>query len=87
MFDKNFLVGKVVNSLQKEGYEILQTEGNFEIVAKRDKQVLLIKVLMNIDALKEDQAMSLRAVAYFMNCQPVVISTKNIWLLAAYSIS
>ncbi len=77
MFDKSFLVSKVVNSLHKEGYEVLQTEGNFDIVAKRDKQTLIIKVLMNIDALKEDQAMSLRAVAYFMGCQPVVISTKN----------
>ncbi len=77
MFDKTFLVSKVVNSLQKEGYEVLQTEGNFDIVAKRYKQTLLVKVLMNIDALKQDQAMSLRAVAYFMNCQPVVIATKN----------
>jgi len=71
------LVGKVVNSLQKGGYEVLQNEGNFDIVAKRDKQILLIKVLMNIDALKEDQAMSLRAVAYFMGCQAVVTATKN----------
>lgn len=77
MFDKSFLVGKVVNSLQKGGFEVLQTDGNFDIVAKRDSKILLIKVLMNIDALKEDQAMSLRAVAYFMTCQPVVISTKN----------
>lgn len=77
VFDKSFLVSKVVNSLQKYGYEVLQTEGVFDIVARREKQVLLLKVLMNVDALKDDQAMSLRAVAYFMNCQPIVISTKN----------
>lgn len=77
VFDKSFLVGKVVNSLEKAGYEVLRTEGNFDVVAKRDRQTLLIKVLMNVDALKEDQAMSLRAVAYFMGCQPVVVSTKN----------
>lgn len=77
MFDKSFLVSKVVNSLQKEGYEVVQTEGCFDIVGRRDKQVMLIKVLMNIDALKEDQAMSLRAVAYFTSSQPVVVSIKN----------
>lgn len=77
MFDKNFLVGKVVNSLQRGGFEVLRTEGNFDLVAKREGKTLLVKVLMNIDALKDDQAMSLRAVAYFMSCQPVVVSTKN----------
>lgn len=77
MFDKNFLVGKVVTSLEKGGYKVLKTEGNFDIMTKRDDKIILIKVLMNIDALKEDQAMSLRSVAYFMNCHAVVVCTKN----------
>ena len=77
MFDKNFLLGKVAESMRKAGYEVLETEGNFDIVAKRDDKTMLIKVLMNIDALKEDQAMSLRTVAYFMGCQAVVVATKN----------
>lgn len=77
VFDKNFLVGKVVNSLEKGGYEVLKTDGNFDVMTKRDDKVILIKVLMNVDALKEDQAMSLRSVAYFMNCQAIVVCIKN----------
>lgn len=77
MFDKNFLVGKVVNSLERVGYEVLQTAGSFDIAARMGEKVLLVKVLMNVDALKEDQAMSLRAVAYFMNGQALVVCVKN----------
>lgn len=77
MLDKNFLVRKVINSLEKGGYEVLQTDSNFDVMAKRDSKILLLKILVNVDALKEDQAMSLRAVAYFMNCQAAVISVKN----------
>lgn len=76
MLDRPFLVGKVVNSLLKEGYEVLLTEGAFDIVAKRD-QIFILKVLPNIDALKEDQAMSLRAVSYFMAAYPIIISARN----------
>ena len=77
MFDKTFLVTKMIASLEKAGYETMNIGGSFDVVAKREDHTLLIKVLMNIDALKEDQAMSLRAIAYFMGSQPVVISIKN----------
>lgn len=77
MFDKPLLVRKVVNSLEKAGCDILQTNGSFDIVAKNRGKTMLVKVLMNVDALKEDQAMSLRTIAYFMGCQPVIIAVKN----------
>lgn len=77
MFDKQFILGKVAAILQRAGYEILQTEGVFDIVAKRDDRTMIVKVLLNVDALKEDQGMSLRAMGYFMDSQPVVVAVKN----------
>lgn len=77
MFEKSKLVAEVVEELEKGGYEVVQTEGSFDIAARRDKKLFLIKVLSNIDALSEDQAMSLRALAYFTDSQPVAIAKRN----------
>jgi putative transcriptional regulator len=73
MFDKNFLVQKLVNSLQKREYKVLTTEGAFDVAAKREN-LLLLKVLLNVDSLKEEQALSLRAVAHFTSAYPFIIS-------------
>jgi putative transcriptional regulator len=79
MFDKTFLVNRVVNSLLKRSFEVMISEGCFDIAAKSadGKQLLLVKVLVNVDGLDVQQAMSLRAVAYFMSAYPFVVSIKN----------
>jgi putative transcriptional regulator len=76
MFDKNFLTSKVINSLEKQGYEVLVTDGCFDIVAKRE-DLLLIKVLTNVDSLQDNQAANLKAIAYFLSAYPIIISLKN----------
>jgi predicted transcriptional regulator len=81
MFNKPFLVKKVVNSLLKRDYEVLLSHGCFDIAAKRadrkQKQLMLVKVLINIDGLDQQQAMNLRTVSYFMSAHPFVVSMKN----------
>lgn len=76
MFDKSFLLNKVINSLQKNEFEVFITHGCFDIAAKRE-YLLLIKALLNVDALSEDQALSLRAISHFISAYPFVISIKN----------
>jgi len=76
MFDKNFLVNKVVNSLLSKDYQVLLTQGCFDIAAKKE-MLLLIKTLINVDGLNEQQALSLRSISYFLSASPVVISVKN----------
>ncbi|TAL47299.1 helix-turn-helix domain-containing protein [archaeon] len=70
-------LAKVVEALQNEGFSTLTTEGSFDIVAKRDDRLLLIKVLTNVDGLSQEQAMSLRAISHFLSAHPFVISVKN----------
>ena len=86
MFNKSFLVKRIVNSLLKRDYEVLLTHGCFDIAAKhvsrrrqlnRSRQLMLIKALVNIDSLNQQHAMSLRAVSYFMSAYPFVVSMKN----------
>jgi len=81
MFDKTFLVKNVVNSLLKHDFEVLLSRGCFDIAAKRKTgkqgQLMLIKILVNIDSMDEQQALSLRAVSYFMSAYPFIIAVKN----------
>jgi putative transcriptional regulator len=76
MFNKSFLVNKIVNSLLKKEFQVLVTQGCFDIVAKREN-LLLIKVLINVDGLEEKQALSLRTISYFLSAYPFIISLKT----------
>ena len=76
MFDKAFLLNKVVDTLQKNEFEVFVTQGCFDIAAKRES-LYLLKVLMNIDGLTQGQASSLRTISYFISANPFVISTRN----------
>ena len=49
----------------------------FDLVARRGKQLILVKVLANIDALTSEDAMALQMVAHFFNATPLVVGTKT----------
>ncbi len=76
MFNKSFLVNKIVNSLLTKEYQVLLTQGSFDIAAKKE-DLFLIKVLMNIDGLDPDQASSLKVISYFLSAYPFVVSIKT----------
>ncbi len=76
MFDKYFLLNKIVNILEKNEFNTFTTIGCFDIAAKREF-TLLIKTLLNVDALNQEQALSLRAISHFLSAYPFVISMRN----------
>jgi len=49
----------------------------FDLVARRGETLLIIKALSNIDALSEDIANELRALAYLLKATPLLIGEKN----------
>lgn len=49
----------------------------FDLVARRDEALLIIKVLTNIDALSEEVGSELRALAYLLKATPLLIGEKN----------
>ena len=49
----------------------------FDLVARGGEQLLLVKVLANIDALTSEDAMSLQLVAHFFNATPLVVGKKT----------
>src|SRR3989338_3030242 len=76
MFDKTILMNNIINTLQENQFEIFVTHGSFDIVARRE-HLLLIKTLLNVDALDESHALDLRAISYFLSAYPFVISQRN----------
>jgi len=76
MFNKSFLVNKVVNSLLSRDFQVLVSEGAFDVAAKK-KQLMLVKTQINVDALQQEQAMSLRSISYFLSANPFVVSVKS----------
>lgn len=76
MLNKSILVNKIVNSLLQKEFQVFVTESCFDIAARREN-LLLLKVLQNIDGLNSEQALSLRAISYFLSAYPFIISLKN----------
>jgi len=86
MFNKSFLTERVVKSLLAKDFDVLLTHGCFDVAAKNlgesrfqrtQRKLMLVKTLMNVDGLAPQQALSLRAVSYFMSAYPFVISMKT----------
>lgn len=75
-FNKSFLVNKIVNFLITRSFEVFISRGCFDVAAKRES-LILIKSLVNIDGLNEEQALSLRAVSHFLSAYPFVVSLKT----------
>lgn len=76
MFDKSFLVNKLVNSLVSNEFRVFLSEGAFDIAARK-KFLMLVKALINIDSLNQEQALSLRSISYFLSAHPLVVSVKT----------
>ncbi len=75
------LIQEVKSQLDDAGFK-LSTKCNvrptcFDMVAKRGNQLLLIKVLTNIDALTKEDALALQLVAHFFEGTPVIIGRKT----------
>ena len=76
MFNKDFLVNKIVNSLEKKEFQLFLTSGCFDIAARKEF-LMLIKALTNIDGLVEEQAQSLKTISYFVSAYPLVVSERT----------
>lgn len=75
------LINEVVSNLEDAGF-ILSSQCDvrpscFDLVARRGEQLILVKVLANIDALTGEDAISLQLVAHFFGATPLVVGEKT----------
>lgn len=75
------LVDEVRDLLAKTGFYLSErqdTRGlSFDIVARRDDQLILVKVLQNVDAFAKENADELRLLATTLNGSPVVVGERS----------
>ena len=75
------LLGEVRDTLIKAGFYVselyIMRPIGFDIVARRDNSLLIIKVLINIDAMSEEVARELRTLSILLKGCPLIIGQKS----------
>ena len=79
--ERNDLVKNVRETLIKAGFYVSDLYSirlpGFDLVARRDNSLLIIKVLTNIDSLSEDIAKELRVLSTLLKGSPLLVGEKN----------
>lgn len=79
--NKELLINRVISILSKSGFIISDRcdirPRSFDIAARRDDLLLLIKVLFNIDGLNEETANEMLYLSKHLNGNPIVIGEKT----------
>lgn len=75
------LLQRTRGALAKAGFAVSEQADvhpiSFDVVARRDNQLLLIKVLGNVDALNEPVARELRALAQALSAKPILVGERS----------
>jgi putative transcriptional regulator len=79
--DRQQLLSAIRDILGRAGFSVsdpymIHLPG-FDLVARRDDTLLILKVLTNVDGLSEEVAKELRALAYLLKATPLLIGEKN----------
>ena len=79
--DRTKLLGEIIETLNKAGFYVSDLCNmrpiGFDLVARRDNSLLIIKVLTNIDAFSEDVAKELRVLSVLLKGCPLLIGERS----------
>jgi putative transcriptional regulator len=79
--NKEILINQVIGILEKSGFSVSERcnirPRSFDIAARLEEKLLLIKVISNIDGLKEGTAEEMRLIAEYLNGSPFIIAEKT----------
>lgn len=75
------LIDDVVHNLEQAGFALSSQcdvrPSCFDLVARKGSKLILIKILVNIDALSKEDAHALQLVAHFFNATPLIVGGKT----------
>jgi putative transcriptional regulator len=78
---RTLLAQEIISQLDDAGFSLSSQcdvrPSCFDFVARKGEQLLLVKVLSNIDALTKDDADALQLVAHFFNATPLIVGQKT----------
>ncbi len=76
----NYLVDKTLSILSSLGFQTFISTGKrstFDVVAKKGENLILIKILTNVDAFKKEQAASLKCLASKLYASAILVGEKT----------
>jgi len=79
--NKEILINQVISILEQSGFNVSERcnirPRSFDIAARRNERLLLIKVLSNIDGLKEDTAQEMMYLAEYLDGAALLVGEKT----------
>jgi len=77
--EKQELLDNIVETLKKGGFEVAlsRVQCSFDIVARRNLIVLIIKALLNLDTFSEEHAWDLKILSKALKATPLVVGAKT----------
>ncbi|MGY5852372.1 MAG: transcriptional regulator [Candidatus Thorarchaeota archaeon] len=75
------IIQEVISNLVDAGFDLSSQcdvrPSCFDLVARKGEQLVLVKILANIDALTKEDAMSLQLVAHFFDATPLIVGRQT----------
>ena len=79
MLTRSNLLQKIETLLKSEGYKTsdIYDQGSFDIVARKNLLILLLKTFLNIDSINENNAREMKQLANIFLASPIIIGEKS----------
>ena len=79
MLTRSQLLHNIENLLKSRGFKTsdIYDQGSFDIVARKNLQILLLKTFQNIDSINENNAHEMKQLANIFLASPIIIGEKS----------
>ncbi|MER2013310.1 MAG: transcriptional regulator [Methanobrevibacter sp.] len=79
MLTRSQLLQQIENLLKSQGYKTsdIYEQGSFDIVARKNLLILLLKTFQNIDSINESNAHEMKQLANIFLASPIIIGTRS----------
>ncbi len=79
MLTRGNLLQQIENLLKSQGYKTsdIYDQGSFDLVARKDLLILLLKTFLNIDSINEHNAHEMKQLANIFLASPIIIGEKS----------
>ena len=79
MFTRGNLLQQIEQLLKSQGYKTsdIYEQGSFDLVARKNLLILLLKTFLNIDSINEHNAYEMKQLANIFLASPIIIGEKS----------
>ena len=81
MLNRSKMLQEIDNLLTSEGYKTsnIYDQGSFDLVARKNLLILLLKTFLNIDSINEANAHEMKQLANIFLASPIIIQETAFW--------